>query len=161
MKEEAICLIQSLLLKSYVLKRPKIQFYHRVRSREAKWTHAGLRFQTGVKASSVHIKFHFGCISKRPDMFISGSVYKIFYYEKWNFISVKTTDMKSIPAVSFKRTCALNAIFNESTLIYFVSGKFCSHENLMPIWNFISVKMTDMKSIPFWVLFRFNSCEHK
>ena len=40
---------------------------------------------------------------------------------------------------------------------YFVSGKFCSYENLVPVWNFISVKMTNMKSIPFWVLFRLNS----
>ena len=107
---------------------------------EAKWTHTGLRFQTGVKTSSVHMKFHFGCISKRPyilmDMrrhFISGSVYMIFYHPKWNFISVKMTDMKSIPAMSFKHTCALNVIFNESALIHFVSGKFCSHENLMPV----------------------------
>ena len=34
--------------------------------------------------------------------FISGSVYMMFYYQKWNFISVKMTDMKSIPAMSFK-----------------------------------------------------------
>ena len=82
---------------------------------EAKWTHTGLRFQTGVKTSSVQMKFHFSCISKRPDIlmdlcrhFISGSV-GIFYHPKWNFISVKMTDMKSISALSFKRTCALNA----------------------------------------------------
>ena len=82
---------------------------------EAKWTHIGLRFQTGVKTSSVQMKFHFSCISKRPDIlmdlcrhFISGSV-GIFYHPKWNFISVKMTDMKSISALSFKRTCALNA----------------------------------------------------
>ena len=116
----------------------------------------------------VHMKFHFGCISKRPDImmdmcrhFISGSVYNIFYHPKWNFISVKMTDMKSIPALSFKRTCALNATSNESALIHFVSGKLCSHENLTPVWNFISVKMHDMKSIPFWVSFRLNSSEHK
>ena len=64
------------------------------------------------------------------------------------------------PTMSFKRTCALNAISNEFLVINFASGKFCSHENLMPVWNFISVKMTDMKSIPFWVSFRLNSCEH-
>ena len=52
------------------------------------------------------------------------------------------TSMKSIPALSFKRTCALNATSNESALIHFVSGKLCSHENLMPVWNFISVKLT-------------------
>ena len=135
---------------------------------EAKWTHTGLRFQIDVKTSSVHMKFHFGCISKRPDIlmdmcrhFISGSVYMIFYHPKWNFISVKMTDMKSIPALSFKRTCALNVTSNESALIYFVSGKLCSHENLMPVLNFISVKMTDMKSILIWVSFRLNSWEHK
>ena len=67
--------------------------------------------------------------------YILGGVYMIFYHPKWNFISVKMTDMKSIPALSFKRACALNATTNESALIHFVSGKLCSHENLMPIWN--------------------------
>ena len=135
---------------------------------EAKWTHTGLRLQTSVKTSSVHMKFHFGCMSKRPNIlmdmcrhFISDSVYMIFYHKKRNFISVKMMNMKSITALSFKRTCALNATSNESVLIHFVWGKFCSHENLMPVWNFISIKMTDMKSIPFWVSFRLNSCEHK
>ena len=67
--------------------------------------------------------FHFGCVSKRPDIlmdmcrhFISGSVYIIFYQPKWNFISVKMTDMKFILALSFKLTRALNATSNESTL---------------------------------------------
>ena len=127
-------------------------------------------FKTGVKTSSVHMKFHFSCISKRPDIlmdmcsrhFISGNVYTIFYHPKWNFISVKMTDMKSIPALSFKRTCALKATSNESALIiHFVSGKLCSHESLMPVWNFISVKMTNLKSIAFWLSFRLNSCERK
>ena len=67
-----------------------------------------------------------------------------FYHPKWNFISVKVTDMKFISALSFKRTCALNGTSNESAVIHFVSGKLCSRENLMPVWNFISVKMTDM-----------------
>ena len=95
------------------------------------------------------MQFHFGCISKRPNSLIdmcrhsiSGSVYMIFYHPRWNFISVKMTDMKFIPALSFKRTRALNATSNESALIHFVSGKLCSHENLMPVWNFISVKLT-------------------
>ena len=128
----------------------------------------GLRFQTGVKTSYVHMKFRFGCISKWPDIlmdmcrhFISGGVYMIFYHPIWNFISLKMTDMKSIPALNFKRTCALNAASNESALIHFVSGKVCSHENLTPVSNFILVKMTDMKSIPFWVSFHLSSCGHK
>ena len=91
--------------------------YHSITFKwEVKWTHTGLRFQTSVKASPVYMKFHFGCISKRPiilmDMFrhfILGSVYMIFYHPKWNFISVKVTHMKSIPALSFKRTCALKS----------------------------------------------------
>ena len=90
------------------------------------------------------MKFHFGCISKRPNIlmsmcrhFISGSVYMIFYHPKKNFISVKMTDMKSTPAMSFKRTYALSTISIESVLIHFTSAKFCSHENLMPVWNFI------------------------
>ena len=103
-------------------------------------THTGLRFQIGVKTSSVHMEFHFGCILKRPDILmgmcrhiISRSVYMIFYCTKWNFISVKMADMKSIPALSFKRMCALNATSCEPALIHFVSGKLCSHENLMPV----------------------------
>ena len=135
---------------------------------EAKWTHTVLRFQTGVKTSSAHMKFHFRCISKRPDIlmdmpghFISGSVYMIFYHPKWNFVSVKMTEMKSVPALSFKRSCALNAASNESAHIHFVLRKLCSHENLMPLLNLLSVKMTYMKSIPFWVSFHLNSCEHK
>ena len=107
-----------------------------------------------MKSSSVHMKFHFGCISKQPDVlmdmckhFISGIVYMISYHPKWSFISVKMTTLKSIPALSFKLTCALNAKSNESVLIQFLSGKLCSHENLMSVWNFISVKMTDMKHI--------------
>ena len=68
---------------------------------------------------------------------------------------------ETIPIMSFKRTCALNAISNEPALIHFASGKFCSHENFMPAWNFIWVKMTDMKSIPVWVSFRLNSRKHK
>ena len=134
---------------------------------ETKWNHFGLRFQTGMKTSSVHMKFHFGCISKRPNIlmdmcrhFISGSVYMTLYLPKWNFISAKMSNMKSKPALTFKRTCALNATSNESALIHFVLGKLCSHENFMPVWNFISVKITDMKSIPFWVSFYLNSCEH-
>ena len=87
------------------------------------------------------MKFNFGCISNRPDVlmdmcrhFISGSVYMIFCHSKWNFISVKVTDIKSISPLSFKRTCALIATSNESALIHFVSGKVCSVENLIPVW---------------------------
>ena len=55
----------------------------------------------------------------------------------------------------------LNAIFKESALTHFASSKLCSDEYPMPVWNFMSVKMTDMKSIPVWVSFCLNSCEHK
>ena len=110
---------------------------------KVKWTHTGLRFQTDVKTSHVHIKFHFSCISKWPNIltdmcrhFISGSVH-IFYHPKWNFISVKMTDMKSIHALRFKCTWTLNATSKKSALIHFVSRKLCSHENLMPVWNFM------------------------
>ena len=86
---------------------------------------------------------------------ISFQVVFTWYWITRNEISfLSVTDMKSIPALSIKRTCALNATSNESALIRFVSGKLCSHENLMLVWNFILVKMTDMKSIPFWVSFR-------
>ena len=59
---------------------------------EAKWTHTGLRFQTGVIISSVHMTFYFGWVSKRLDIlmnickhFISGSVYMIFSSPKMKF----------------------------------------------------------------------------
>ena len=93
--------------------------------------------------------------------FILGSVYMIFYHPKWNFISVKLTNMKSIPEMISKCTCTLNAISNESPLIHFASGKFCSHENLMAVLNFISFKVSDMKFIPVWAPFCLNLCEHK
>ena len=127
-----------------------------------------VRFQTGVKTSPVHMKFHFACISKRLNIlmdmcrhFILGSVYMIFHQPKWNVISVKVADIKSILALSFKRTCAVMAKSNESALIHFVSGKLCSHENLMPVWNFILVKLTNIISIPFWVSFCHSSCKRK
>ena len=132
-----------------------------------KWTHTSLRFQTDVITISLH---SFNLTAFQNDLIFwwtyVGISFRVvltwlFYHLKWNFISVKMIDMKSIPAVSFKRTCTLKAISNESALIQFVLGKFCSHENLMPVWNFISVKMTDMKSTPFWLSFYLNSCEYK
>ena len=103
-----------------------------------------------------HMKFHFDRTSKRPNIlmgmyrhFTLGSVYLIFYQPNWHFLSVKMTNMKSIPALSFKHTCALNTTSNKSMLIHFILGKLCSHEKLLLVWNFISVKMTDMKSILF------------
>ena len=84
--------------------------YLRVRSHERRnELITGLRFQTGVKTSYVHMKFHFGCISKRPNIlidtrthFISGSVYMILYRPKWNFISVKMTDRKVHNRIEFQ-----------------------------------------------------------
>ena len=103
-----------------------------------------MRFQTSVKTSSLLMTFHLSCISKQPNIlmdmwrhFISGSVYMIFYHSKWNFISVKMT----ASVMSFKCTCNLSAISNKSALNHFTSSKFFSNENLMPVWNFISVKM--------------------
>ena len=63
--------------------------------------------------------------------------------------------------IEFQAHMRINETSSESALIHFVSGKLCSHENLMPVWNFISVKMTDLKFIPFWISFRLDSCEHK
>ena len=54
------------------------------------------------------------------------------WYFITQFISVKMIDMKSKPAMSFKCTCTLKAISNESVLIHFALGKFYSHKNLMP-----------------------------
>ena len=108
----------------------------------------------------------FGLHLKQPDIFIdicrhfiSGSVYIIITRHEISFLSKRLMWNPYLRWVS--NACALNATPNESTLIHFVLGKLCSHENLMPVWDFISVKMTDIKSIPFWVSFRPNSCEHK
>ena len=79
--------------------------------------------------------------------FISGGVYMIFYHSKWNFIFVKMTDMTSIPALSFKRTCPLNTTSNKSAFIYFISFRVncvrkkisrrfeISFRSKWPIWN--------------------------
>ena len=129
---------------------------------EVKLTHTSLRFQTSGKTSSVLMKSHLGCLSKRPNIvmeisrhFISDNVYFIFYHPKWNFIFFKMSDMKSIAPQSFKYTCILNQTSNQSPLIPFVSGKLCWHENLMPIWNFISVKMSDLNSVLKFILPQF------
>ena len=50
---------------------------------------------------------------------------------KMKFHFCQNDYMKSILALGFKRTLALNATSNESALIHSVSGKSCSHENLM------------------------------
>ena len=91
------------------------------------------------------MKFRFGWISKRPDIlmdmcrhFISGSVHIIFYHPKWNFISVKMTDMKSIPALSFKCTCALNA--TSKSLRLFISFRV----------NYVYMKISCRFEISFW-----------
>ena len=56
---------------------------------EAKRTHTFGRFENGVKTSSVHMTFHFGCISKRLNIlmdmcshFISGIV-SVKFLSKW------------------------------------------------------------------------------
>ena len=63
--------------------------------------------------------------------------------------------------IEFQKYMRMKLNIQESALIQFVSGKLCSDENLMSVWNFISVKMTGIKFILFWVSFRFNSCKHK
>ena len=100
---------------------------------EAKWTHIGLSFQTGVKTSSVQMMFHFGCISKRPDIlmdmrrhFILGSVHILSPKMKLHFCQNDSNGIT--PAMSFKCTCTLNTISNEPALIHFASGK--SHAGL-------------------------------
>ena len=102
-------------------------------------THTSLRSHTGVKTSSAHMKLKFDCISKRPNIlmetcrhFISSNVYMTFYHPKWNFIFVKMTDIKSIPALSFKRTCTLNATSNWSENL---SRFEISFHSKWSIWN--------------------------
>ena len=114
-----------------------------------------------VCSHEVSFWLHFKTTRYFDGHFISGSVYMIFYHPKWNSFLSKWPILKSIRAMSFKRTCALKAISNESALIHFVLGKFCSHESLTPVWNFISVKMTDMESMPPWVSFCLYSCKQK
>ena len=138
--------------------------------REAKWIHTSLRFQTGVKISSVHTwSFISAAFQNDPIWACVGISFRVLFrrYLITSWTSMITRNEISFlskwprPALSFKRTWALNATSKESAFIHFVSGKLCSHGNLMPIWNFISVKMTDMKFIPFWVSFRFNLSEQR
>ena len=69
---------------------------------------------------------------------------------------VSMTDMKSTTALSFKRTCALNATSSECALIHFVSGKLCSDE--ISCWFEISFrsKWPKWNLIPAWVHFAFH-----
>ena len=111
--------------------------------------------------------FHFCCIWKGPIIlmemfrqFISGRAYIIFYQRKWIFFC-QNDHNETTTVMSFKRTCAWNGIFDESALIHFVSGVFFSHQDLVPVWNFLLTKIIDMKSILVWVSFRLNSYDHK
>ena len=126
---------------------------------EAKRTHTCRRFENGVKTSSVHMTFHFGCISKRLNILMDMCRHFISRIVSVKFLS-KWPIWNPYP-LSFKRTRALKAISNEYALTHFATGNFCSQENLMPVWNFIPVKMNDMKSIPVWVSFCLNSFKHK
>ena len=115
---------------------------------ETKWTHNGLRFKTGVKTRSVHMKFQDSQIFQWTYVGISfwAVFYRLFSHPNKTLFLSKVTDCQNDrheihTRNDFKSTCTLNEIFNESVLIHFVSGKFCSHENLMPVWNFISVKI--------------------
>ena len=79
----------------------------------------------------------------------------------WNLSPEIKTDFcqndrsEMAPAMTFKRTCSLSAIFSESALINFTSGKFCLHEKLRFKFHF------DQNSIPVWVSFHLNLCENK
>ena len=119
------------------------------------------RRQNKFSSHEISFRLHFKTTRYFDGHFTSDSVYMIFYHPKWNSFLSKWPILKSIRAMSFKRTCALKAISNESALIHFVLGKFCSHESLTPVWNFISVKMTDMESMPPWVSFCLYSCKQK
>ena len=94
----------------------------------------------------------FRCISKRPNIlidvrryFISGSVYVIFCHQKWNSVTFKMTDKKSMSEMSFKRTCALSIISPRLRLFILlrlnsvhmkISCRFeISFWSKLPIWN--------------------------
>ena len=106
------------------------------------------------------MKFHFGCISKRPNILmdmcrhsISISVYMIFYHTIWT-LCFKMTNMKSIPALSNMHICTLSATSNKSALIHSVPGKLFSFWSKWPIWNpylfefhFTSIHMNTSKEL--------------
>ena len=104
------------------------------------------------------MKSHLDCILKRPDIFMDTS--RHFILGSFTWCSALSPEIKLYfcqndrnqitPAMTFKRTCTLKA-----------KSKVCSHESLMPVWNFISAKITDMKSIPVWVSFYLSSFEHQ
>ena len=82
-----------------------------------------------------------------------------YFITQLNFISAKMTDMKSIPALTFKRTCTENATSNNLHL--FISFRV----------NYIHMKISCRFEISFWSKwpiwnpyhfeFHLNSCGHR
>ena len=106
-----------------------------------KWIHTGLIFETGMKTCSVHMTFHcFGSYQNDPIFWWACVRISFRVVFTWYFSLCQNEYDEITLARIFKRTCALSTISNESALIHFVLGKFFSDENLMPAWNFISVK---------------------
>ena len=54
---------------------------------------------------------------------------------------------------------ALVINFNDSAQFYFITGIYCLHENLTVVWNFTSMKLTEVKFAPKSVSLRLNSYE--
>ena len=57
-------------------------------------------------------------------------------------------------------TWALVSNFNDSAQLYFAAGIYCLHGKLTAVWNFTSVKLTEVKFAPKWVSLCPDSCEH-
>ena len=55
--------------------------------------------------------------------------------------------------------CALVINFNDSAQFYFTTGIYCLHESLTEVWNFTSVKLTEVQFAPKWVSFRLDPYE--
>ena len=122
-----------------------------------------LRFYTGVKTSSVHMKFHFGCIWKRPDILMDISFRVVFtYFIARNEIHFCQNDRYEIHTRNDVQThMRIKRNIQRLCADSFCFGQILFTQNLMPVRNFILVKMIDMKSMLFWVSFRLNLCEHK
>ena len=65
--------------------------------------------------------------------FILGSVHMNTTQNEMKFHFRENDHSEITPTMTFKSTCALNTISNESAFIHFISDKVCSHETIMPI----------------------------
>ena len=125
---------------------------------EAKWTHIGLKFPTGVKTSSVHMKFHFGCISKWPDL-LMGMCKELHY--GWCLLNILSPEVKFHFCQNNRYEIHTSIEFQRHMRIKRNIQRVCAYSFRV---NYVHMKILcrfKMRFIPLWVSFHLNSCEHK